>query len=294
MCCFRKVDLGLLKRSMLLALSVLFVAGVAEAQEARVISFAGINWLVKSSAGTAGPGPNYFSDDPKNVWVDDQDRVHLKITHQDDKWYCAELITQEPTGYGTYVYELTTKVDKLDQNIVFGLFTWDNHTWKTDANSEIDIEFARWAEADAPNLHYSVHPSRGPDDPSGRHRERYTSTHMKQNTDVSTHVAKWTPTQIDCASYQGSGYPTPAVLLEWSFDDKNPARITVDADGNRTEKILIPKPSPTTTAHINLWLLDADGDRLGDPPLDGQEVEVIVSKFEYQPLEPNGADEKQP
>ena len=48
------------------------------------LQFSGISWRVKSSGvGKMGPGPNYFSDSTKNVYVDNQGYLHLKITKEE-------------------------------------------------------------------------------------------------------------------------------------------------------------------------------------------------------------------
>ncbi len=252
----------------------------------RTIEFAGMTWWVKDSqGGLAGPGPNAFSADERDVWVDDQGRLHLTISQRDGKWLSTEVITQAPTGYGDFEFQITGAVDNLDLNAVLGLFTWDTQTWKTDANSEIDIELTRWADADTPNLHYAVHPGWGPDTESGKHPERIKMTEMALDGEESTHAIHWSPTLVTCASYQGAGQDPEKLIVRWEFDDTNPPRIVGNAQGETTGPILIPKPSPTTNTRINLWLIDTDRDKLGNPPTDGQPIEVIISGFRYTPAE---------
>lgn len=112
----------------------------------RTLSFSGYEWKVKASRRPVGPGPNFFSDSLNNVWVDAQGSLHLRITHRKNRWYCAEVISQQSFGYGTYRFYLDTRVDKLDPNIVLGLFTWSDDP-EFD-HREIDIECARWGNAD--------------------------------------------------------------------------------------------------------------------------------------------------
>ena len=80
----------------------------------------------------------------EDVWVDRESRLHLKISKRNDRWYAVEIISEKDFGYGEYSFYLSSRVDLLDKNVVLGLFTWDDNTFITDANSEIDIEFARW------------------------------------------------------------------------------------------------------------------------------------------------------
>src|SRR5262245_55233039 len=88
------------------------------------VTWGGRTWQVKSSQAQVGPGPNYFSASSENVWVDAQDRLHLKITSRNGQWRCAEVISSTTFGYGTYTFELASPVDALDKNVVLGLFTW--------------------------------------------------------------------------------------------------------------------------------------------------------------------------
>ncbi len=261
---------------------------------APTLDFANRTWRVKHGQGLMGPGPNHFSADRRDVWVDDAGHLHMALNHRDGKWLSTEVISDWPVGYGTYEFRLAggahggasgdvSGVDQLDPNIVLGLFTWDSDAWQTDANSEIDIELTRWCEADAPNLHYSVHPAWGPD---GKHPERYKAETIDLKGEPSTHVITWSPDGVECAIYLGGDGPDPEKLItQWRFDANNPPRVTGNAEGDTTDPIVIPKPHAGTTVRINLWLVDGDRDKLGDPPTDGQPAEVVITGFSYTPAE---------
>lgn len=123
----------------------------------RIIEFAGYTWQVKTSAGAVGPGPNYYSDSPDNVWVDGRGRLHLKITYSEGRWRCAEVINTRSLGRGRYSFHLGSPVDDLDPSVVLGLFTWSDDPAYN--NREIDIELSRWANGDDPtNGQYVVQP----------------------------------------------------------------------------------------------------------------------------------------
>ena len=115
------------------------------------ISWSGRTWQVKSSQSKVGPGPNYFSAAPENVWVDASSRLHLRLTYRNGRWNCAELIGTQTLGYGTYVFEIASAVANLDANVVLGLFTWSDKA--PAAHREVDIEFARWGNASDPRTH---------------------------------------------------------------------------------------------------------------------------------------------
>jgi hypothetical protein len=68
------------------------------------ITFAGREWVVKDSADDRfGPGPNYWSAD--NVRID-EDGLHLSINRKNRSWYCAEIYTEIPLGFGDYTFTL--------------------------------------------------------------------------------------------------------------------------------------------------------------------------------------------
>ena len=242
-----------------------------------MITFAGRRWYVRSSTSWTGPGLNVFSSSTNNVWVDSQGMLHLKITKVSGKWQCAEIFSADTVGYGEYTFQLASQADKIDKNAVFGMFTWDNNTFQSDGNSEIDIEFAKWGKSWLSPLLYSVQPTG-----SGSYTERnYTNSGFVLNQDNSTHFFKWAPTQVSFNSYYGHGTGTPAG--SWSFYDSSQPRRKIE--GSRTsDLIVIPKPGTTTRLHLNLWLNDSNGDGYGDAPSDGQAVEVVVKSVDYRPL----------
>ena len=78
------------------------------------IPFSGYVWAVKDHGKSfAGPGPNRFSDSSGSVWVDDDDRLHMKIRRIKGKWYASEVINLCTLGYGSYRIFLTTKFTHL-------------------------------------------------------------------------------------------------------------------------------------------------------------------------------------
>ena len=85
------------------------------------IRFSGYEWMVKS--GRWGPDNNDFSHGPRNVWVDAEDRLHLRITHTQGLWKCAEVVLTESLGFGTYRFYLDSPVGDPPDNVVVGLFS---------------------------------------------------------------------------------------------------------------------------------------------------------------------------
>lgn len=67
----------------------------------RTVQFSGFTWRVKASP-SAGPGPNAFSDSVRVVRVDQRGRLRLRIVRIDGVWWCAEVVSADSLGYGTY------------------------------------------------------------------------------------------------------------------------------------------------------------------------------------------------
>ncbi|HQA53253.1 MAG TPA: hypothetical protein PK419_10400, partial [Spirochaetota bacterium] len=119
--------------------------------------FSGYTWQVKTGDEKMGPGPNYFSNNAKNAWVDSSGYLHLAITNRNGEWQCAEVICTESLGYGTYSFDVDTPADAIDKNTVLGLFTWDDDF--PSFYREIDIEISRWGEdRPYPNTQFVVQP----------------------------------------------------------------------------------------------------------------------------------------
>ncbi len=248
------------------------------------IQFSGYTWQVKASHRYVGPGPNRFSSSTNNVWVDDEGRLHLRITKERDEWRCAEVVMEKPVGYGTYRFYSASRIDQLDANVVLGFFTWDDDTYKSMANCELDIEWARWGDPTAPNLHYSVQPVWGPDEPGGKYKERSFPRSVELSETRVLDVFEWRPEAVRFATYDGHEAVEGKLLAEWRFDEGNPHRRT-QGSGGWTSPVGIPAPGPGTRVRINLWLLDGDRSGRGDAPTDGMPVEVVIERFEFIPAD---------
>lgn len=115
----------------------------------RVIEFSGHTWFVKR-AEQAGPGPNAFSDSLSTVFVGG-DGLHLRIEQRDGRWYSSEVFAQRSLGFGTYSFQIASRLDILDPQVVFSGFLFES------LSREIDIEFSR-ALASPHNAQYVVQP----------------------------------------------------------------------------------------------------------------------------------------
>ncbi len=210
----------------------------------RTLTFSGYTWNVKHTPILAGPGPNYFSDDQADVWVDENGYLHLTISYRDGIWYSTEVVCTDVLQYGAYTLSTGSRVDLLDKNAVLGFFTWDDAAPQINYR-EIDIEFSRWGEDTALNAQYVLQPW----DVSGN-RQRFA---LELSGEVSTHRFNWQPGSIQFDSWDGNGSP----LQSWTY----------------THSDSIP-PAGAGHVRLNLWLLN------GSAPSNNQDLEVVIRSFQ--------------
>jgi hypothetical protein len=217
----------------------------------RTIKFSGYTWNVKSNENNVGPGPNRFSAGKDNVWVDASGNLHMTIIYENNRWYCTEVFTQAPLGYGTYTFTTASPIDQLDKNAVLGLFTWDD-TAPENNYREIDIEISKWGDAVNENSQYVVQPWEPP------------ANIFRFDTILdgifSTHRFKWESDRVFFSSHQGHEPSLGDEIASWLYTD---ADVPPEGDGN---------------ARINLWLYN------GLPPSDGQNIEVVLEAFNYDAI----------
>jgi hypothetical protein len=231
----------------------LCLCGGAWAQQPGLLHWKGYDWQVKAGKGM-GPGNNRWKAD--NVSVDKEGNLHLKITHDQDGWACAEIDGVTRLGFGTYTFLVEGPIDRMDRNVVLGLFNYGPPEPGPDGTNEIDIEFARWGIADAPALNWTVYP----ENTKGVKVSATAPLHLDGTH--TTNRFRWTRDSV-------------AFTLQGGFQ----------TDGS--QNLLQTWETRTTTAHnvpqakmpvcINLWLFD------GRPPKDGSPVEIIIHDFAWQP-----------
>lgn len=216
----------------------------------RWVRFGGYDWWVKSSAGKVGPGPNYFSDSTNNVWVDALGQLHLRLTNRANQWQCAEIVSARNFGYGSYRFELNSRVDNLSSSVVLGLFTWSDDP--AYAHREIDFEASRWGNnLDPYNSQFVVQPY----DTAG-HLVRFTVPAVSNTTAAFT----WETNRI-LFQFQRGSYSAGSATNQVSAWNYAPA---------------VPRPGDENV-RLNLWL---NG---GAPPTDGREAEIVIKSFTFTP-----------
>jgi hypothetical protein len=234
----------------------------------RQIEFAGHLWTVKASETPVGPGPNYFSDRPEDVWVDAAGRLHLRIVQRDGRWYCTEVVTGRPFGYGNYVFRVAPLARELNPNAVVGLFTWDNAAAQYNFR-ELDVEFSRWGDPANDNAQYVVQPWDHPGNVF-----RFNLDLLAEST---THCFDWHADRVTFQSVWGDvACLDLQTLIQTLRVSQNPKGLANPIASWTYTGPDVP-PAGDGQARINLWLMS------GHPPTDGQPIEVVVEGFEFIP-----------
>jgi len=238
-----------MKRAVWFVCALALVA-VAPGQKKGQIKWQGYTWSIRQ-AGKGGPGPNDW--DPKNVWVDEKGFLHLKISNDNGHWTCAELETDRPLGFGTYQCQVEGPIDKLDQNIVFSMFSYAG----PDGTKEIDIEYAKWGNAKEKNAWWTVYPN------DKTVKQKSYGFNLTLDGSDSTSRYTWTKEGVH---YWMLGGHQPIDSLENKIDEWN-------FHPDNADHAITQNPIPL---HFNLWLFE------GKLPTDGKTVEMIVHSFTFK------------
>jgi hypothetical protein len=160
----------------------------------------------------------------------------------------------------------TSRQDLLDDNAVFGAFTWDD--FGDDAripeypNREIDFEDSRWGVADGPNSQIVVQPGRI----AGNHFQFQLPDLSREAT--LTRYFTWREAKIEFISIHGghapATSPADAVFHRHTYVED------VSADK------IAPRPG-RENFRFNLWLYQSAEPKGMEP------VEVVIKDFEFIP-----------
>lgn len=215
------------------------------------IKFSGYTWTVRNTLNKEGPGPNYFKT--SNVTVDKNGYLHLFIKKDSasGEWSSAEVTADNLSGFGTYQFVVDGPLDRLDRNVVLGLFNYSGN----DGLDEMDIEFARWGNDSFPNLNYTIWPAQATFKNASAVKE------FSLESNLSTHYFRRTADSVVCSSFNGLIAARDKLIYSHTFTGST---------------VSISKIS--MLVHINLWLFD------GHPPEDRKSVEIIIRSFTYKPL----------
>lgn len=210
----------------------------------KTIEFSGLTWEIRRD-GRGSPSQNYWRE--SNVWTDKTGALHLKIRRVGGVWTCAELRTKEKFLYGEFSFEVIGELDKLDKNIVFGLFKYPDDGIN-EGQGEIDIEFAKWGDENNPSGNFTLWKN------EKEILEKKVFPVNLQGT-YSEHLFLKTPQSVSFQSFHGHNRQNE--IFSWKYFGKNLSRV----------------PMPI---YLNFWLFR------GQPPSNLQEAEIIVKSVKIE------------
>jgi len=168
---------------MVVALSFSMAGSVS----ARTLDFSGYSWQVRGDVG--GPGPNTWGSAENEVFKDSLGRLHLTVASINGSWHSTEVYLGNSLGYGQYIFDIDSAVDKLDPNLVAAPFLYQDDT------HELDIEYSYWQIPKSPNLHYSVQPY------STSGNSKSFSVALASTT--TRNIIDWQPNKVAFSTLQG-------------------------------------------------------------------------------------------
>lgn len=231
----------------LVASSAMTVAGMIPLTEE--------NWSVENNQ--SKPGPCKY--DKRNVEFDNG-KLHLRIVKREGQWTCAQVLSRKSFGFGLYRFYIVGQIDKLAPNVVFGLFNYGGE----DSINEVDIEFARWGDADLPNLNYTVYPQR-------KDVNRITEGHeFALHGDHSTHSFLWQHDRVVFVSQHGLRSDNAYLIYGWTTPPEPQPYLHI--------------PQKAMPIDLILWVWSGDENRnANNAPSDGRSVEITIAGVEYIP-----------
>lgn len=234
---------------MTLSVACLMLLMHSTSANAQTLQFSGYTWQVRN--GNGGPGPNNW--DGKCVWLDKQGHLHLKIQKIDGVWTCAEIQTNKSLGFGTYTFKVEGPLDRLDKNIVLGLFNYPDPGQGVDGTNEIDIEDAHWGMQKYPPMNLTVWPA------VLGVKDGHTESTFKLPSDKADLSFDWSANTV---TYSCIAEPSGKSFASWTYSPSNPVKSI---------------PQHPLPVHINLWLFH------GHHPSNHKSVEMVVDSFEFTP-----------
>lgn len=222
----------------------------------RTVNLGDYSWRVKGS-GYYGPGPNHFFDTNDQVWVDENDRLHMTIKNRGQFWSSSEIAAEEIMGYGDYRLTVVGRLDDWAPNVVFGFFHWqypfcynDRNPWNL--HNEMDMEISRWGDPSREPAHFIVQPWQD------YIAEKFDLPYTGDPEQLTTFAYEWLSDRIIFRAWRGDALSESEanMIHQWTYTGPHIPREEV------------------ARMHLNLW-------QFYGPPSDGQEYEIILSDFVF-------------
>ena len=232
--------------------------------------FANKQWIIDTDE---SPGSNLYSDSIENIWLDELGQLHFRMTRDKEtkRWKCIEIYSdQQEWGYGKYEFEIEVVSDgKIDENVVIGLFAYDNSITAHKSNNELDIEFSRWGNPNADNGNFVV----WYDTTEGDEKRNLCTFSLQLVGNSSIHSFEWTNDNIIFDSSEITFCPLYPESFTYLEGDN-----VVGPNGDGYGYGYIPIPNKERV-YINLWL--HNGNPYNEDKM--EEVELVIKDFKFTP-----------
>jgi hypothetical protein len=223
-----------------------------------------IKWIVRDGSGGPPKEGNYWKS--SNVRKD-EDGVHLRITkdqNNGNKYYCAQISTEQTFGFGTYQFQVEGQVDNLPKKVVLGLFSYLG----PDGANEIDIEFwgtKRYSNGNKGGSRegsYNVWPTKT------NYSNHNKFFNVSLNGTYTTHRYKWESKKVYFQSLHGHTNGNKNEIYDWPYPNSK-----------NYKKYIPQKQMPIV---INLWLEEDINNKTPDP--DFLYYEILIKDFKFTKL----------
>lgn len=218
------------------------------------ICFFGRYWERKD--GLHGPANNNWK--ATNAWVEADGKLHLRLDQDNGSWSSSEVTSVDVTpDYGTFRVFVETDISNLDQNVVLGVFVYQ------DDSRELDIEFRKDWDSD-------VKPP-----PANGHNAQFVVQPYTAKDHITAFIA-------------GANLSKPTWILEFSWNQTTASFKLIQNNDLTGDEFLVKdwsfllettnNPEPKyTKLHINLYHLK---NLFPSAP-----VEIVISRAEFIPGE---------
>ena len=103
-------------QKLVVAITILFFSMLLHAQNKETILFSGFDWHQKVASKPTGPGGNIFGVHHKNVTIDRDGCLNLRVVNQNA---CAEVFSELFFKEGTFETVIETNINKFAPELVF-------------------------------------------------------------------------------------------------------------------------------------------------------------------------------
>jgi hypothetical protein len=224
----------------------------AKSSAGQTVKFGGLEWNVKDVQ-SSEPGNNSWRH--ANAWVDEKGQLHLKITGHGDKWECAEVSTVKRLGFGTYEFDVTAPLAGMDPNVILAMFNHPTLDIGPDGTNEIAMEFGQMGLRTSFAGSCTVLPA----NKGSAEVPQSSKFGVPPNTKSVECKFIWTSMSVE---------------IDNSFKGGIISSATFKTETDNYLKSIPQKPEPMC---IDLRLFR------GKPPIDGKEIEIVVTRFAFTP-----------